>query len=61
MSLPKIDRNRCKKHYSCVRICPKEVFEIENEEVQVSNPAACNGCEACVAECPEDAIIVIET
>ena len=51
----------CTKCFFCVNICPKDVFEIENDEVQVANPAQCNGCEACVAECPDDAIVVRET
>lgn len=61
MYFPNIDRSKCTKCFFCVNICPKDVFEIENDEVQVANPAQCNGCEACVAECPDDAIVVRET
>ncbi|MCL5125173.1 MAG: 4Fe-4S binding protein [Deltaproteobacteria bacterium] len=61
MYFPDIDRNKCTKCFFCVNICPKSVFEISDNEVQVANPVFCNGCEACVAECPEDAIILLDT
>ncbi|MGC8658210.1 MAG: 4Fe-4S binding protein [Desulfomonilaceae bacterium] len=61
MYFPKIDRNKCTKCLFCVKICPKDVFEISDNEVQIANPTSCNGCEACVVECPEDAISLLDT
>jgi NAD-dependent dihydropyrimidine dehydrogenase PreA subunit len=60
MYLPSIDRNRCTKCYFCVNICPKDVFEIQESDVEVVNSMFCNGCEACVVECPDNAIIIRE-
>jgi Pyruvate/2-oxoacid:ferredoxin oxidoreductase delta subunit len=60
MYLPIVDRNRCTKCYFCVNICPKDVFEVKESEVEVVNSLLCNGCEACVAECQDEAIIVRE-
>ncbi|MGC8604464.1 MAG: 4Fe-4S dicluster domain-containing protein [Desulfomonilaceae bacterium] len=60
MYFPRIDQNKCTKCFSCVKICPKYVFEKDGSQIQVANPIFCNGCEACVAECPEDAITVLE-
>ncbi|MCX5873635.1 MAG: 4Fe-4S dicluster domain-containing protein [Deltaproteobacteria bacterium] len=61
MYFPTIDRNKCTNCFFCVNICPKNVFEVKDNEVEVENPTFCNGCEACVAECPEDAVTVRET
>gem|GEM_PF-4465413 len=40
MYLPIIDRNRCTKCYFCVNICPKDVFEVKESEVEVVNSFA---------------------
>jgi NAD-dependent dihydropyrimidine dehydrogenase PreA subunit len=61
MYLPVIDLKKCSRCYACVNICPKDVFEINEDEVEVSNPSQCNGCEACVADCPEGAIAIRES
>ena len=43
------------KDTSCVTVCPCDCFH-EGAEVLFIDPKECIGCEACVAECPADAI-----
>jgi NAD-dependent dihydropyrimidine dehydrogenase PreA subunit len=57
---PKIDENRCKDAGECFRICPEGVFDMADGKVSVERPEDCTGCEACVAVCPESAVIVEE-
>jgi len=45
---------RC-KHTDCVEVCPVDCFH-EGENMLVINPAECIDCNACVPECPEEAI-----
>ncbi len=60
MFLPRIDPKKCKQHGECVDVCPVNVFEAEDNEVVVANPADCLGCESCIAVCPEEAITLQE-
>lgn len=60
MYLPRIDSKKCKKHAECVDVCPVDVFEVDNDEIIVANPADCLGCESCISVCPEDAITLQE-
>ena len=43
------------KYTDCVVICPHEAF-YEVETMVVIHPDECTDCEACVSECPVDAI-----
>lgn len=43
------------KHTDCVEVCPVEAFH-EAETILYINPSSCIDCDACVSECPEDAI-----
>ena len=43
------------KYTSCVVVCPVECF-YEGEQVLYIHPEECIDCEACVPECPVDAI-----
>jgi len=45
---------RC-KYTDCVEVCPVEAFH-ELELQLVINPETCIDCDACVAECPVEAI-----
>jgi len=45
---------RC-KYMDCVEICPAECFH-EGETMLVIDPTICIDCNACVPECPVDAI-----
>lgn len=43
------------KYTDCVEVCPVEAFH-EAATILYINPSACIDCDACVAECPEEAI-----
>lgn len=43
------------KYTDCVAVCPVDCF-YEGEEMLVINPEECIDCDACVAECPAEAI-----
>ncbi|MGI1677284.1 MAG: molybdopterin-dependent oxidoreductase [Cellvibrionaceae bacterium] len=43
------------KHTSCVDVCPVEAFR-EGPEMLFIDPKACIDCNACITECPEQAI-----
>ena len=43
------------KYTDCVTVCPMECFH-EGETMLYINPADCIDCEACVPECPVEAI-----
>lgn len=43
------------KHTLCVAVCPCESFR-EGESMLFIDPESCIDCEACVAECPTNAI-----
>ncbi|VVB75934.1 4Fe-4S dicluster domain protein [Candidatus Tiddalikarchaeum anstoanum] len=60
---PYIDVKKCKKHFTCVSVCPVTVFDkvSDKDYPKIARPADCIGCHACEANCPENAIIVSET
>jgi ferredoxin len=43
------------RYTDCVVVCPMECFH-EGEQMLYINPQACTECEACVPECPVEAI-----
>ncbi|TWU19485.1 4Fe-4S dicluster domain-containing protein [Allorhodopirellula heiligendammensis] len=43
------------KHTDCVVVCPVECFH-EGPKMLYIHPEQCIDCEACVPECPEEAI-----
>jgi ferredoxin len=43
------------KHTDCVVVCPVDCFR-EAEQMLVIHPDECIDCEACVPECPVEAI-----
>ena len=43
------------KYTDCVVVCPTECFH-EGEQMLYIDPEPCIDCEACVAECPVEAI-----
>ncbi len=45
---------RC-KYTDCVEVCPVDCFH-EDEEILYIDPDECIDCEACVPECPVEAI-----
>ena len=61
MYFPKIDPDKCKNHGDCFRICPEDVFDMDDENrVAVARPGDCTKCDSCVIVCPEEAITVDE-
>jgi len=55
-----IKEDKCSNCKSCLRICPKNVFEADDEEVKITRPYYCTGCESCVEVCPLNALKVEE-
>ena len=43
------------KDKSCLKVCPAECFYEDSEMVYI-NPDECVDCEACIPECPVEAI-----
>ncbi len=43
------------KHTRCVEVCPCDCFH-EGEQMLFIDPDSCIECDACVAECPTQAI-----
>jgi len=50
--------DNCKYTY-CVEVCPVECFR-EGQTMLYIDPEECIDCEACVPECPVDAIFIDE-
>ncbi len=51
-----VDPKHCAVCLTCVRACPYGVPVITEEHTASINPALCQGCGICVAECPAKAI-----
>ncbi|MHA2358271.1 MAG: nitroreductase family protein [Candidatus Heimdallarchaeaceae archaeon] len=49
--------DNCTACRSCVEVCPRYLFKIENKKSVIANFDPCHDCGHCVAVCPEDAII----
>lgn len=59
MVKPNVDCSKCKRHFTCVNVCPVGVFEKTDKGcVKVAHPEKCIGCRACEVNCPENAITV---
>ncbi len=51
-----VDPDKCASCLICIRTCPYNVPQINDEGVSFIDDALCQGCGACVAECPAKAI-----
>lgn len=60
MPKPIIDKKKCKGCFTCVEICPVEVFTKDKKKAKVAKADECIGCRACEVQCPENAIKVEE-
>ncbi|OUJ18817.1 DNA-directed RNA polymerase subunit D [Methanonatronarchaeum thermophilum] len=52
--------DECDNCGDCVEICPRNVYKLENNKLQIQNPEACSLCSLCVQECHTDAITVTD-
>ncbi len=51
------DINICTNCQICLMVCPKGVYNIEeNKNIRIKNPEECFACNACVTQCPENAL-----
>lgn len=55
-----IDEAKCTNCGECVKICPSEVYKLENGRVVVGNSDDCSRCESCLSVCVPGAITVVE-
>lgn len=56
----KVDPAKCSGCGTCVDVCPVEVFEIKDDKSVPIRQDECLVCRACEAQCPEQAIEIIE-
>lgn len=53
-----LDPGKCNGCRMCTRVCPQEVFAMENRKAAIADRDACMECGACAMNCPEGAISV---
>lgn len=58
--LPKIRVNTdlCTYCGECVKACPKRIFDIKNDQIEIKNIIECTLCRSCEEACPTKAITV---
>lgn len=54
----RLDTEKCSGCRMCIRVCPQEVFAIEEKRAVLADRDACMECGACAMNCPEGAIYV---
>jgi heterodisulfide reductase subunit A-like polyferredoxin/coenzyme F420-reducing hydrogenase delta subunit len=54
-----VDRGKCTICLTCARFCPHGAIGWDNRAIVM--PAACQGCGICAAECPMEAIQLVES
>jgi heterodisulfide reductase subunit A-like polyferredoxin len=54
-----VDPDECVSCLTCVRVCPYNVPELNEDGIAVIDPASCQGCGTCVGECPGKAIELV--
>jgi NAD-dependent dihydropyrimidine dehydrogenase PreA subunit len=55
-----VDKDKCTGCNTCVDTCPVGVFEVKDCKSSATKPEECLVCRACEAQCPENAIQVVE-
>ena len=60
MAIKRIDPKLCNGCRICVKICPMDVFRMNNKRKKavITYPEDCMLCELCVLDCPTNAITV---
>jgi DNA-directed RNA polymerase subunit D len=53
-----VDEEKCRGVKECVRVCPKDVFEVSSGKAKVVRLLSCIECLDCVKACPNGAITV---
>ena len=53
-----LDKSRCRGIGHCEQVCPRDVFQLDQEKRMVQMPRAhrCMQCGACIVQCPCDAL-----
>lgn len=54
-----VDKSKCIECNACIKLCPKDVWKISEEELQ-SEKYKCNACGLCEDICPTKAITLIK-
>ncbi|MFO7865450.1 MAG: [Fe-Fe] hydrogenase large subunit C-terminal domain-containing protein [Candidatus Aminicenantes bacterium] len=54
----RIEKDRCRGHMRCMRVCPTEAIRVRNGKA-VINEEKCIDCGECITACPENAIIAL--
>ena len=60
MPRPSINYKKCTACENCIEICPMKCFEKQGKKVIVVKPKECIGCQACVVQCDEKAIRILD-
>jgi NAD-dependent dihydropyrimidine dehydrogenase PreA subunit len=55
-----VENDKCTGCGTCVDTCPVGVYEIKDGKSVPAKPEECLLCRACEAQCPQNAIQVIE-
>lgn len=54
----KLDADKCNGCRMCTKVCPQEVFTVQDKRAVLADRDACMECGACAVNCPEGAISV---
>lgn len=58
MVVQNINHSKCVKCFKCYKLCPMDVFVLEEDTVNIKYREDCQSCYLCVYECPSHAIKV---
>lgn len=56
MPIFNLDKEACTSCGECIEECPKDILEMENDSVKITDIEKCTMCLACSDACPENAI-----
>ena len=56
MALITVDQDKCILCGTCVSVCVRQIFDVADDELNITAPETCIACGHCKAVCPEDAI-----